>query len=206
MTVAEGPHAVGLVARVQNILARPSAEWDVIAVEPATIGGLYSGYACILAAIPAVASVLGWVVRGHFFVVGAVLVAVVSYVLSLVGVFVVAWIIDALAPSFSAEKNQVQAMKLVTYSYTAAWVAGAFDILPVLGGLMTLLGGIYSLYLLYLGLPKLMKNPPDRSPAYLLVTIGAAIVIYLVAAVVVEMVTAMFAIGAFATGAALSVR
>ena len=59
MSVVGGSASTGLIARVQNILMKPAAEWDVIDGEPATVGGLYTGYACILAAIPAIASVIG---------------------------------------------------------------------------------------------------------------------------------------------------
>src|SRR5580692_10512027 len=141
MSVVGGSSNTGLVARVQNILMKPAAEWDVIDGEPATVGGLYTGYACILAAIPAIASVIG----SFLLLVSLIL----SYVLSLVGIFVIALIIDALAPSFGAQKSQIQALKLVVYSYTASWVAGIALIIPVLGGLIALAGWIYTLYILY---------------------------------------------------------
>lgn len=50
--------------------------------------------------------------------------AVVVYVLSLVGVFVVAYIIDFLAGTFGARKNLASAMKVSAYAPTAAWLAG----------------------------------------------------------------------------------
>lgn len=206
MTVAEGPRTESLVTRVQNILLKPSLEWDVIAAEPATIGGLYTGYACILAAIPALARVVGSLIGGHLFLLPVIIAAAMSYVLSLAGLFVIATIVDSLAPSFGAQKSQIQSMKLVTYASTATWVAGVFNVLPVLGGIMTLLGAIYSLYLLYLGLPKLMKNPVDKTPAYLAVVVVVSILVYAVIAVIIGAITAMFAVGALATGAALSVH
>ena len=48
----------GLVDRARDILMKPKDEWAVIDREPATIGGLYTGYVMILAAIPAHRSVL----------------------------------------------------------------------------------------------------------------------------------------------------
>jgi len=206
MAVVEGPRTSNLVTRVQNILLRPSLEWDVIAAEPASVNGLYTGYACILAAIPAVATVIRYLITGHLFLLPAIIAAAVGYVLSLAGLYVIALIVDALAPSFGAERNKIQSMKLVTYASTASWVAGVFDVLPVLGGIMGLLGGIYSLYLIYLGLPKLMKNPADKTAPYLLATVVSAILVYVVIAVIIGTITAMFAVGALATGAALSVH
>src|SRR3546814_19914555 len=90
-----------------------------------------------------------------------------------VGVWVLAWIINALAPTFEATRNPVQAMKVAAYSATAAWVAGVFQIVPSLGWIGAILG-LYSLYLLYLGLPILMKAPAAKAMAYTLATTVAA--------------------------------
>jgi hypothetical protein len=184
------------------MIMKPAAEWDVVAAEPATVGGIYTGYAMILAAIPAIASLISSMLFLHQGPLGAVIGAVLQYVLALVGVFVSAFIIDALAPSFGGEKNQVQALKLVVYANTAVWVAGIANIIPVLGGLIVLAGFIYTLYTLYLGLPKLMKNPADKTLVYFIVTIVAAIVVYVIVGAIVGAVLATLAVGAIATGAA----
>src|SRR3546814_17289979 len=96
-----------------------------------------------------------------------------------VGVWVLAWIINALAPTFEATRNPVQAMKVAAYSATAAWVAGVFQIVPSLGWIGAILG-LYSLYLLYPGLPILMKAPAAKAMAYPLATIVAANVLLFV--------------------------
>jgi len=102
---------------------------------------------------------------------------IVYYVLSLVMVFLMALIVDALAGTFGAQKNQVQALKTVAYAYTASWIAGIAAILGVLGILVALAGGIYSIYLLYLALPNTMKCPPDKAGGYTAVSIICAIVL-----------------------------
>jgi len=109
----------------------------------------------------------------------AVASALVSYVLTLVAVYVLALIIDALAPTFAGEKNLTQAFKVAVYSYTAVWVAGIFVIIPMLG-ILGIMGLLYSLYLLYLGLPVLMKSPQDKSVGYTVAVIIAAVVIFIV--------------------------
>jgi hypothetical protein len=188
-TVEQGPASNGLKDRIKNILFTPAAEWDRIDGEPATVQGLYSGYACILAAIGPIASLIGGQLFGYagiFFhrppLIGAVVGAIVSYVLSLVGVYVLALIIDALAPSFGGTKNQIQAFKVAVYSWTAAWIAGIFALFPPVSALRII--GIFSLYLLYLGLPKLMKAPQDKALAYTAVTVVVAIVIWVCIAAV----------------------
>jgi hypothetical protein len=199
MAVVDGPKSAGLVARIQGILIRPVTEWDVIDHEPATVQGLFTGYACILAAIGPVALVVQHLLFLHWSIVPIIAIAVLSYVTALIGVFAVGFIIDAIAPSFDGQKNQIQAMKLAVYSYTAAWVAGILNILPVLG-ILVLIAYIYNLYLLWLGLPKLMKSPPEKTAGYFVVTIIAAILVYIVIAVVVGAVTVSMVAGAVLTG------
>jgi hypothetical protein len=207
MTVVD-PAPVGapsLIARVQGILMSPRTEWDKIDVEPATPQSLFTGYACILAAIPAVAQVIGGLfpvcvlgVCVHRSLIGVIIGAVLFYILSLVGVFVTALIVDELAPSFGGQKNRVQALKLVIYAWTAFWLAGVFYILPMLGWLSIV--GFYSFYLMYLGLPKLMKSPQDRALGYTAVSVILGAVIYFVAIAIAGSIAAaaMFGAGGYA--------
>jgi hypothetical protein len=97
--------------------------------------------------------------------------ALVSYVISLVVVYVVALIVDALAPNFGGTKSQMNALKLVAYSATAGWVASIATVIPVLGWIVAIIGSLYGIYLLYLGLPVLMKCPEDKAVIYLVVIV-----------------------------------
>jgi hypothetical protein len=200
MSVVGGSASTGLIARVQNILMKPAAEWDVIDGEPATVGGLYIGYACILAAIPAIATLIQMALFLHNPILGVV-IAVLGYIASLVGVFVMALIIDALAPSFGAQKSQIQALKLTVYSYTASWVAGILNIVPILG-ILAGLAGLYGLYILYLGLPKLMKSPADKTVGYFVVSIVVAIVVNIIIGFIIAAVTTAMMVSAVAAGGA----
>ena len=193
-----------LIARVKAILLTPKTEWPVIAGEPATVADLYKNYILILAAIPAVfgflkMSLIGISVpfAGTIRIgVGAGLTnAVLTYVLSLVMIFVMALIIDALAPSFGGQKDQTQAMKTVTYAYTAAWIANIGQIVPGLWILIGIAGAVYSIYLLYLGMPHTMKCPPEKAVGYTAVTIIVAILLSLVIGYVVSAVIGRGAMG-----------
>ncbi len=199
---ATGPSATGsktIVDRARDILLKPKEEWTVIDGEPATIGGLYSGYILWLAAIGPVAGLIGTQLFGYSAFgytykppLGSSLgMAILTYVLSLVSVYVLALIIDALAPTFNGTRNQIQAFKVAAYSSTAAWVAGIFAIIPALGVLGIL--GLYSLYLLYLGLPRLMRVSEDKAIGYILGVIVAGIVLwFIVGAIVAALTASMF--------------
>jgi hypothetical protein len=180
-----------LVNRAKAILLTPAPEWEKIDAEPATVQGLYTGYICVLAAIPAVAGFVGRLWFHPSFgafsfggsIVGNLVASIVGYVLALAMVFVVALVIDALAPSFGGEKNQIQAMKVAAYANTASWVAGVLLMFPPLAPLVGL-AGLYGLYLLYLGMPKLMKAPQDKALAYTAITCVAVVVLFIVVAAV----------------------
>ncbi|HXN15076.1 MAG TPA: Yip1 family protein [Usitatibacter sp.] len=175
---------MNLVERAKKLLLQPKQEWQVIAAEPHTVKDLYIGYVMILAAIPAVASFIGLslIGFGSFRVpIGlGVVHLVLSYVLALASVYVLALLIDALAPSFDGQKDFMQALKVAAFAPTASWLAGIFTIIPALS-ILTILG-LYSLYLLYTGLPMLMKAPEAKAIVYTLVVIVAAIVLYVVVA------------------------
>lgn len=174
-----------LFVRVRSILVEPRSEWAVIDAEPATAGSIYR-YVLILAAIPAICRALRWSLPGYFNISPslALQLAITSYVGALIAVYVLALIIDAMAPTFGGQKGQIPALKVAAYSATAAWVSGIFLLIPLVG-ILALVGALYSLYLLYLGLPVLMKTPPDRSVGYTAATVIAAIVIFMVIGAIV---------------------
>ena len=158
---------MALLDRVRNILLTPRTEWPVIAGETATVQSLYVDYILILAAIGPLALI---------FAMGSVF-AVISYVVGLAMVYLMAWIIDALAPTFGGEKNLVKSLQLIAYSYTAAWIAGIFHIVPVIGSLLAIAAAIYSLYTFYLGVPAMKKCPQDKAVVYTIVVVVCGIVV-----------------------------
>ncbi|MDR6523674.1 hypothetical protein J2789_006375 [Variovorax paradoxus] len=187
---------MNLVERVQAILLKPKATWPEIDAEPADAASLYKNYVMILALIPALASFIGLSLIG----VGAFGVSlrvplasglanmIVGYVLSLVMVFVLALIIDAMAPTFEGSRSQIGALKLSAYASTAAFVGGVFSLLPSLS-VLGALAALYGIYLLYTGLPVLMKCPPDKAIAYTAVVVVCAIVGGVVIAWVLALLT-----------------
>jgi len=123
-------------------------------------------------------------------IVSGIASAIVSYLLAFVMVYVVGLIIDALAPTFNGQKNQPNALKLAVYSMTPAWLAGIFSLVP---GLRTLgILGLYGLYLLWVGLPLLMKAPEEKSIGYAAAVVLCAIVISILIGVIVGIFTHIF--------------
>lgn len=204
-----------LMDRVKNILLAPRTEWPVIASEPATVSGLYTRYVLILAAIPVIAtfvkmSVIGTGVpfTGASFRVGiglGLVQAAVSYGLSLLSIYLLALIIDTLAPSFGGQKVFVQALKTAAYAYTASWIAGLAIVVPWIGWLLALAGSIYSVYLLYLGLPHTMRTPPERAGGYTAIVFLIAFVLGIVIGVIGGAIGGAASMGAISQGSGIEI-
>jgi hypothetical protein len=192
--------AVNLQTRVVNILTKPKEEWPVIAGEAATVGGIFSGYVVPLAAIAPICTFIGMSVFGvtmPFFgtyrpsVGHNLTTAVLSYVFGLIGVYLAAFIVQKLAPTFQSEPNFVQALKLVAYACTPSWVAGVLNIIPQLG-LLVLLAGLYGIYLFYLGVTPVMKTPKEKVVPYMIVAAIVVIVVTFVMGAITAALTAAF--------------
>ncbi|MEO7133693.1 MAG: Yip1 family protein [Vicinamibacterales bacterium] len=174
--------------RVRNILLTPNTEWPAIAEEPTQMGTVVTGYVMPLAAIGAIAGFIGGSLVGMSLpllgtyrvpLVAGLTGAIFTFVFAIAGVFILAFIINALAPTFGAQKDSNRAFKVAAYSYTPAWIAGALQILPALA-ILGIVAALYGLYLLYLGLPALMKCPPEKAAGYTAVVVVCAIVLSIV--------------------------
>jgi hypothetical protein len=186
---------MNLVDRVKSIILTPKTEWPVIAGEPASPAETITTVVLPLAAIPAVATLIGHAVFGGTMMLG-VASALVGFCLAIAGVFLTAFVIDFLAPNFGSEKNLSRALQLVAYSWAPGWVAGVLNIIPAIGRLAGILG-LYGLYLLYLGLPVMMKTPADKVVVYLVVSIIALVLVYLViGAILTAVVFGLLGVGA----------
>lgn len=189
---------MNLIERAKNIIVSPKTEWDAIAADSTPTPALITGYVLPLAAVAAVATFIGLVFIGQSLgplgtvrmpILGGLVGLVFHLVVAVAMVFVLGFIIDALAPSFGGQKSMGQAVKVAAYAYTPVWIVGILSIIPALG-LLGILGGLYAIYLVYLGLPPLMKSPPEKAAGYTAVVVVVAIVLGIVLAAVAGLITA----------------
>jgi len=185
---------MALAERVKKILTAPRTEWPVIAREPTGTAALYTGYAVPLAAIGPIALILARILFGapYSFSVSIVL-ALVSFVLSLVAVYVLALIVAKIAPPFVGRDDMAQALKLVVYAYTPAWLGGVFNLIPAIS-MLRVIASLYGLYLLYTGTVPLMSVAKERSGAYTAVVVLVAIGVYIVIGILVSLVIGLAAL------------
>jgi hypothetical protein len=165
-----------LIYRVKGILLEPHTEWPVIAQQKVDASALFIRYVAILALIPALARFVGTALIGWYAPISSSLAgALVIYLSGFVIVYGLALIIDALAPTFGAQKDFAAALKLAVYSYTPVWIAGIFLLVPGLSFLVIL--GLHGVYLLWAGLPILMRAADEKALPYAAAVAGCALVI-----------------------------
>ncbi|MGC4081173.1 MAG: Yip1 family protein [Vicinamibacterales bacterium] len=191
---------MALVDRVRNICVSPTTEWPVIAQERTDPATLVVTYLAPLAAVSAIAGFVGSTLLravlpfgglfGGFFY--GIVWACIAFLLTILGCYVIAFVINALAPTFGGRPDFNEAFKTAVYSYTPGLAAGILQIVPFLGAFIIILASLYGLYLLYLGLPVVMKSPQDKAVAYTVVVVVCVIVLWFV-------VTALFGVLGFAS-------
>jgi hypothetical protein len=177
--------------RIKNILLVPKEEWDRINLEPNALDKLYLGYVAPLAALAAVCAAIGFSVFGlgafGFYVrtpfVSSLVGGLVQAALTVGSVFVLGVIANALAPTFASRQEPIQGHKLAAYASTAGILSGALMIFPPLG-ILTLLG-LYSLVLLYLGLPRVMGTPDKSRVGYFV----SLLILMIIASIVIGSIT-----------------
>ena len=164
----------------------PQKEWHVINSEPGNTANITTTYILPLTLIGAFAAFIGFgflgVGIGVFKIAGVgwgIKMALGYAIRSILGVFIAAFIIDALASNFGSEKNFDKSFQVAAYSATAGLVGGIVLIVPALS-ILALLASLYGLYLLYLGLPILKKTPADKAVSYFVVVLVVSLVVWVI--------------------------
>ncbi len=180
--------AAGLIQRIVNITLKPKAEWPVIAAEPPSLARVVIGCVLPLAAIQAVLSFVHMAVIGvsvpfagsvRMPMASSLTAAVMGFVFALIGVFIFALIVNAWAGFFNGRRSLGEALKVAAYAGVPAWLGAFLGILP-LGTLLGLLAALYAIYVLYLGLPIVMRAPKERAVGYTVAVILSGIVLGIV--------------------------
>lgn len=179
------------IGRLMKLFTAPRDYWNEVLAEPGDIKTQLVPQMLILAAIPALASFLGQLfaymsvgIAGRMMA-GVIISLFMSYAFSIGLWIVMGVIINALAPSFGAEKDLDQAMKLATGTVIPMWIGNVLSITTI--GALGMVGGLaglgYGAYLLYLGMPVLIGAPEDKAVGFVAATIAIMLVASLILAV-----------------------
>ena len=171
-----------IVNRAIRIITNPRQEWQVVAGERPEIMQLIGGYALVLALIPAICGfikygIIGVNIMGYEgqSIASGIQVALIQLISAIIGVYLLAWVIDLLAPSFDSEKNFGRSLQLAVYSATPQWIAGILLLFSVTMSLLIALISLYAIYLLATGMPAIKNTPSEKVTGYVAVSIIAMI-------------------------------
>lgn len=185
--------APGFLGRMKGMLFTPQAEWGLIASEGTETARFYTGFIVPLAILDALVAFIHVSIVGtteplsgtvRVPLTGGLITALLVFGCGLLGIFVVAWIIDALAPFFGAVRNRRFASAIAAYASTPIWLATIFVLFPTLWVPLQLSAVVYHTYLLYLGLRVLMKAARDRVLGYATTVVLCTILLEIVFAMV----------------------
>lgn len=177
---------MNLIERAKNMLFTPKTEWQVVSTETATPGSLLTSYVLPMAIVSLLGTVIGFFLFSRYgWTTNTLIVTcVIALITSLLSYFLTSLIVDALAPSFSSEKNAGRSAQLVAYASTPGYIAGLLSFIPGIGLILTIAGFAYSIYLLYLGIGPMKNTPEDKKVVYILVAAVIMIAIYFVIAAI----------------------
>jgi hypothetical protein len=208
---------MSLVDRVKNILLSPASEWEVIAKEPASVGGLFTGYAIPLMILPIIGQIVAVGLIGigadglaalgipSIGIAGAAGMAAISFVLGIVLLYAMIFAVNAISPSFNGKSDMTQAAKLMIHASTPTWIAGFLvPFLGMIGSLLGLAAIAYVVYLIYLGIRPVMETPQEKVAGFTVVIVLIYIVLSFVLTIFIGglAVAAVLGGGMMAAGAA----
>lgn len=186
---------MSLITRVKNLILSPKREWEAIAAEPFAMRAIYANHVVPLSGLSILAafigtSLIGYTVPGlptfRIPVAAGLIAGIAQFVLGLATVWVIAQAIRVIAPHFGGRDDGQAAFKVAAYAYTPVWVAGLFQVLPGLSILSVL--GLYVIYVLHVGLPRLMGSRTDKGLVYTACIVAIGVVL----GVLVSLLAAQF--------------
>lgn len=179
-----------MLERIKDLVLKPQVTWTEINNEEMTVSSLFKEYLLILAAVPAIAQLLGrWIVgipipfgvgfvKLSFF--ASLVNALVSYVLTVAAIWAFAKVLQFDARVlFASADEEVKAFKISVFSAAPYLVAGIVYLIPSLG-VIVILVGLYCLYLIYAGLPLVMETPKEKVLPYMIVIIITIVVLAII--------------------------
>jgi hypothetical protein len=171
-----------IFSRAYGLLREPNKEWQQIKAEQTTVPNILLGYVAPLAAIPPICGLIGALLfeptrlRAIHTEITSVFV---TWVVTVALVFLLGLLVNALADQFDADRDELAAQKIAAYSLTPSFLSGLFSLWPPLWWLSLFALGAM-VYIMYRGLPILMKAPQERALHYA----GSVTVAALVAGIV----------------------
>ena len=192
-----------IINTAKQFIVNPKLEWEVAKQDSDSAQQHVMKYVLPLALISAVAifigvGLIGYRVLGYRVqsVSGGLAQAIMSLASILIGVYLSGFVIHKLAPTFNTTVSLDKAVKLVGFSYTAILLAGILNIFPPLA-FFTFVGGLYSLYILYIGFKPMTNVSEEKSTSYFIVSLLVIVAVYVIIGIILAGIIGMLGFTAF---------
>ncbi|MBN1350027.1 hypothetical protein JXJ21_11500 [candidate division KSB1 bacterium] len=162
---------------IRKLILTPKDAWQEIEAEEVNANRLLNDYQMVLAIIPSISGFIGWLFAGESFF-AAIVWAILSYFLILIGIWAFSKSLVFFASSFECTLQEIDAFKIATYGFTPFLLSGVFYIIPPLSWLAIL--GAYSLILACLGLSKFLHCASEKLIGMMISGCISMLVIYLI--------------------------
>ena len=179
-----------LLGHAFGLFTHPDKEWDAIRKEHSAPRRLYVTYVLILALIGPICAYIstahfGWTVGNERLIklteISAFQLSLLTYLAILAGVFALGYATNWMAKTYGAqeEHDRSSALALASYSCTPLFLAGFALLYPVpwFNAMVFLAAAAYGAYLMYDGLPIVMRIPKDQAIMYAGALMTVALVI-----------------------------
>ncbi|MEJ5273664.1 MAG: Yip1 family protein [Spirochaetota bacterium] len=173
-----------LFERVKNILFNPLESWQKIKEEQEDIKTFLTSYVLILSAIIPLAQFFGFVIFGRIFGIRinffkGLLDLIISYFVQITGIILASFVMSQLSVTLNYKKDFMAHFKLICYSLTPYWILGIFYLIPPIW-LVSLIGALYSIYLIFLGADKIIEISREKTFIYIIILVIILFIIYFV--------------------------
>ena len=183
-----------ILNHIWGLYAHPKEEWQSIEKRHESL--FYSlVHILMVALIPAIclyyaAAHIGWSIGTQDLIkipeFSAFIMSIAIYIALVAGVFFLAYLIQWMAKTFDSTPKLTQSLELAAYTSTPLLMVGITALFPVLWFVVVsaLIALIYSVYLLYSGVPIMMNIPEEKGFIYSssVVTCGLVMLVALMAA------------------------
>jgi hypothetical protein len=171
------------ISSSKNIVLSPDSEWTRIMAEESERQSLIRygismnivAYALLFAFSFVFSAMISTLLP--FSATHVVASVVVQFLLSVASIYIVPQVLASIAPNFGGENNALNALKLFVFASTPAWLGMAVAVIPIIGWLAALAGGLYAIYLFWKHFAEAMSIPEDKKISYLVTAVLLLIVV-----------------------------
>jgi len=172
-----------ILLKARMVVTDPKGCWDTIKEEEGSVEKLFKDFAIPFFALYPICHVVGALLRGgHFFY--ALKFQIVNYLMLLFGTWLFGMVMVKVVEKYEGKATVENATKVAVYCAVPHILGNVLFVIPFaisVTSVLSLIIGIYGLYLYIVGLPKLVDFPQDKKlQVYLLPPIIVGVIVLVV--------------------------